>query len=196
VIEVFLVGCLVGTSAWQVWRAVQLWRRSVLHAGGLFCSYELWRLWNGTGVGGLMSLACSLLCDFCWNVEPKRCSRIQFTSFAASSWTRRLQCHSGYTTWLIKGSCERVFCSQLQKVAVTSSLRSKCWSVPSIHDSLGWHMLPGSSRTLREGRRSCKQGKQSWTRGRRYAGHWSCIYSAVSISLQDKTITNPFLSSR
>jgi len=84
--EVFLVGCLVGTSAWQVWRAVQLWRRSVLHAGGLFCSYELWRLWNGTGVGGLMSLACSLLCDFCWNVEPqKRCSRIQFTSFAASS---------------------------------------------------------------------------------------------------------------
>jgi len=132
-----------------------------------------------------------------WSVEPqKRGSRVQFTPFAASSWTRRLQCHSGYTTWLIKGSCERAFCSQLQKVAVTSSLRSKCWSVPSIHDSLGWHMLPGSSRTLREGRRSCKQGKRSWTRGRRYAGHWSCIYSAVSISLQYKTITNPFLSSR
>jgi hypothetical protein len=98
VIEVFLVGCLVGTSARQGWRAVQLRRRRILHACGLFCSYVLWRLWNVTRVGGLMSLACSLLCDFYWNVEPqKRGSRIQFTPFAASSWTGRLQCHSGYT---------------------------------------------------------------------------------------------------
>jgi hypothetical protein len=36
-----VVGCMVGTSARQAWRAVQLRRWRVLHAGELFCSYEL-----------------------------------------------------------------------------------------------------------------------------------------------------------